>query len=213
MAALLMMKFIYVIETWSHPLWARSTSPRTSSNPQWHSRLSSKSNTNHYGLPVSHPRLGERIGVSQDTVHKSRKDGYTGDEFGGKGPYHLPTVWKGTWMLTGTPEPFGRHHQNATSWYQPDAGGSKLSQRYQQSTIEQQRSAWHVQVSDKVTIQGTIHQYFLFLFISDDLEVIKEQNASLQIHVLHLHEEINETQGKTRKVRDVSRMDTNQRCQ
>jgi hypothetical protein len=34
--------------------------------------------------------------------------------------------------------------------------------------------------------------------------VIKEQNASLQIHVLHLQEEINETQGKIRKVRDVS---------
>jgi hypothetical protein len=39
---------------------------------------------------------------------------------------------------------------------------------------------------------------------SGDLEVIKEQNASLQIHVLHLQEEINETQGKIRKVRDVS---------
>lgn len=34
--------------------------------------------------------------------------------------------------------------------------------------------------------------------------MIKEQNASLQIHVLHLQEEINETQGKIRKVRDVS---------
>lgn len=42
------------------------------------------------------------------------------------------------------------------------------------------------------------------LVISGDLEVIKEQNASLQIHVLHLQEEINETQGKIRKVRDVS---------
>ncbi|KAI8343318.1 HOOK protein-domain-containing protein [Chlamydoabsidia padenii] len=40
----------------------------------------------------------------------------------------------------------------------------------------------------------------------DDLEVIKEQNASLQIHVLHLHEEINETQGKTRKVRDMIKL-------
>lgn len=39
---------------------------------------------------------------------------------------------------------------------------------------------------------------------SKDLEVIKEQNASLQIHVLHLQEEINESQGKIRKVRDVS---------
>ncbi|KAI8359944.1 hypothetical protein BD560DRAFT_334725 [Blakeslea trispora] len=36
-----------------------------------------------------------------------------------------------------------------------------------------------------------------------DLEVIKQQNASLQIHVLHLQEEINETQGKIRKVRDM----------
>ncbi|SAM07830.1 hypothetical protein [Absidia glauca] len=41
---------------------------------------------------------------------------------------------------------------------------------------------------------------------NDDLEVIKEQNASLQIHVLHLHEEINETQGKTRKVRDMIKL-------
>ncbi|ORX58691.1 hypothetical protein DM01DRAFT_1301309 [Hesseltinella vesiculosa] len=40
----------------------------------------------------------------------------------------------------------------------------------------------------------------------DDLEVIKQQNANLQIHVLHLHEEINETQGKTRKVRDMIKL-------
>ncbi|RCI03423.1 hypothetical protein CU098_002376, partial [Rhizopus stolonifer] len=39
-----------------------------------------------------------------------------------------------------------------------------------------------------------------------DLEVIKEQNASLQIHVLHLQEEINETQGKIRKVRDMIKL-------
>ncbi|ORZ17098.1 hypothetical protein BCR42DRAFT_326316 [Absidia repens] len=39
-----------------------------------------------------------------------------------------------------------------------------------------------------------------------DLEVIKEQNASLQINVLHLHEEINEIQGKTRKVRDMIKL-------
>ncbi|KAI8377115.1 hypothetical protein EDC96DRAFT_435613 [Choanephora cucurbitarum] len=39
-----------------------------------------------------------------------------------------------------------------------------------------------------------------------DLEIIKEQNASLQIHVLHLQEEINETQGKIRKVRDMIKL-------
>ncbi|KAG0182026.1 hypothetical protein DFQ29_006144 [Apophysomyces sp. BC1021] len=39
-----------------------------------------------------------------------------------------------------------------------------------------------------------------------DLEVIKEQNASLQIHVLHLQEEINETQGKIRKARDMIKL-------
>ncbi|KAI8371401.1 uncharacterized protein BYT42DRAFT_66565 [Radiomyces spectabilis] len=39
-----------------------------------------------------------------------------------------------------------------------------------------------------------------------DLEIIKEQNASLQIHVLHLQEEINETQGKTRKIRDMIKL-------
>ncbi|KAI8639352.1 hypothetical protein BD408DRAFT_350074 [Parasitella parasitica] len=39
-----------------------------------------------------------------------------------------------------------------------------------------------------------------------DLEVIKEQNASLQIHVLHLQEEINETQGRIRKVRDMIKL-------
>lgn len=39
---------------------------------------------------------------------------------------------------------------------------------------------------------------------SDELETIKEQNANLQICVLHLQEEINENQGKIRKVRDVS---------
>jgi hypothetical protein len=38
---------------------------------------------------------------------------------------------------------------------------------------------------------------------SGDLEVIKEQNANLQIHVLHLQEEINVTQGKIKKIRDV----------
>lgn len=36
--------------------------------------------------------------------------------------------------------------------------------------------------------------------------MIKEQNASLQIHVLHLQEEINETQGKIRKVRDMIKL-------
>lgn len=45
-----------------------------------------------------------------------------------------------------------------------------------------------------------------FDFSSRDLEVIKEQNASLQIHVLHLQEEINETQGKIRKVRDMIKL-------
>ncbi|CAO3636083.1 unnamed protein product [Cunninghamella echinulata] len=40
----------------------------------------------------------------------------------------------------------------------------------------------------------------------EDLEVIKKQNASLQIHVLHLHEEINETQGKIRKIRDMIKL-------
>ncbi|KAF7728213.1 hypothetical protein EC973_006494 [Apophysomyces ossiformis] len=39
-----------------------------------------------------------------------------------------------------------------------------------------------------------------------DLEIIKEQNASLQIHVLHLQEEINETQGKIRKARDMIKL-------
>ncbi|KAI8993526.1 hypothetical protein BDB01DRAFT_703015, partial [Pilobolus umbonatus] len=39
-----------------------------------------------------------------------------------------------------------------------------------------------------------------------DLEVIKEQNANLQIHVLHLQEEINETQGKIRKIRDMIKL-------
>lgn len=47
---------------------------------------------------------------------------------------------------------------------------------------------------------------FYLLLISRDLEVIKEQNASLQIHVLHLQEEINETQGKIRKVRDMIKL-------
>jgi predicted transport protein len=44
----------------------------------------------------------------------------------------------------------------------------------------------------------------LTFYSSQELEVVKEQNASLQIQVLHLQEEINETQGKIRKVRDVS---------
>lgn len=48
-------------------------------------------------------------------------------------------------------------------------------------------------------------KHFTYTSSSKDLEVIKEQNASLQIHVLHLQEEINESQGKIRKVRDVSR--------
>ncbi|CEJ03848.1 hypothetical protein RMCBS344292_17823 [Rhizopus microsporus] len=39
-----------------------------------------------------------------------------------------------------------------------------------------------------------------------ELEVVKEQNASLQIQVLHLQEEINETQGKIRKVRDMIKL-------
>ncbi|KAI7903326.1 uncharacterized protein BX663DRAFT_434111 [Cokeromyces recurvatus] len=39
-----------------------------------------------------------------------------------------------------------------------------------------------------------------------DLEIIKEQNASLQIHVLHLQEEINDTQGKIRKIRDMIKL-------
>ncbi|KAI7866471.1 hypothetical protein BDF14DRAFT_1728222 [Spinellus fusiger] len=39
-----------------------------------------------------------------------------------------------------------------------------------------------------------------------DLEIIKEENANLQIHVLHLQEEINETQGKIRKVRDMVKL-------
>ncbi|KAI8881855.1 hypothetical protein K501DRAFT_295580 [Backusella circina FSU 941] len=39
-----------------------------------------------------------------------------------------------------------------------------------------------------------------------DLEIIKEQNASLQINVLHLQEEINECQGKIRKVRDMIKL-------
>ncbi|KAI8142799.1 hypothetical protein BJV82DRAFT_516191 [Fennellomyces sp. T-0311] len=41
-----------------------------------------------------------------------------------------------------------------------------------------------------------------------ELETIKEQNASLQIHVLHLQEEINESQGKIRKVRDMIKLYT-----
>lgn len=44
-----------------------------------------------------------------------------------------------------------------------------------------------------------MHKYY-----SQELGVIKEQNASLQIEVLHLQEEINVTQGKIRKVRNVS---------
>ncbi|KAI8991736.1 hypothetical protein BDF20DRAFT_904224 [Mycotypha africana] len=39
-----------------------------------------------------------------------------------------------------------------------------------------------------------------------DLEIIKEQNASLQIHVLNLQEEINETQGTSKKVRDMVKL-------
>ncbi|KAL0088415.1 hypothetical protein F4703DRAFT_1734397 [Phycomyces blakesleeanus] len=39
-----------------------------------------------------------------------------------------------------------------------------------------------------------------------DLEIIKQENANLQIHVLHLQEEINETQGKIRKVRDMVKL-------
>lgn len=52
--------------------------------------------------------------------------------------------------------------------------------------------------------------YFFFFFLltnplcSQELEVIKEQNASLQIEVLHLQEEVNVTQGKIRKVKNVS---------
>ncbi|KAG1473740.1 hypothetical protein G6F56_000774 [Rhizopus delemar] len=39
-----------------------------------------------------------------------------------------------------------------------------------------------------------------------ELGVIKEQNASLQIEVLHLQEEINVTQGKIRKVRNMIKL-------
>jgi hypothetical protein len=50
--------------------------------------------------------------------------------------------------------------------------------------------------------------YYYFLLTnplcSQELEVIKEQNASLQIEVLHLQEEVNVTQGKIRKVKNVS---------
>ncbi|ORY93214.1 hook-related protein family [Syncephalastrum racemosum] len=42
----------------------------------------------------------------------------------------------------------------------------------------------------------------------EDLEVIKEQNAALQIQVLHLQEEINETQSKTRKTREMIKLYT-----
>ncbi|KAJ8660023.1 hypothetical protein O0I10_004250 [Lichtheimia ornata] len=42
----------------------------------------------------------------------------------------------------------------------------------------------------------------------DELETIKEQNANLQICVLHLQEEINENQGKIRKVRDMIKLYT-----
>ncbi|KAG1048525.1 hypothetical protein G6F43_009086 [Rhizopus delemar] len=39
-----------------------------------------------------------------------------------------------------------------------------------------------------------------------ELEVIKEQNASLQIEVLHLQEEVNVTQGKIRKVKNMIKL-------
>jgi hypothetical protein len=52
---------------------------------------------------------------------------------------------------------------------------------------------------------GDLTFHFLW-FYSQELESLKERNATLQIQVLHLQEELNETQSKIRKAREMIKL-------